>query len=91
MSDTIPTQFTVPIGEFMRVAAQRDALRERLAEVEKDAARLDWLEEGMVSYGDGYTELRECGVTFQWQQSVDCPTFPGLRAAIDVAMQETAP
>lgn len=43
MSDTIPTQFTVPIEEFMRVAAQRDALREQLAMVEgqREAYRAD--------------------------------------------------
>lgn len=56
----------------------------------RDTARLDWLESEVRHYGDGHTEPREAYVGFNWQESRGCEVFPGVRAAIDAAMQAQA-
>ena len=43
MSDTVPTRFTVPLVEYTRLAAKHGALKARLAEAERDAARYRWI------------------------------------------------
>lgn len=65
----------------------------RRAEIEAmraDAGRIEWLETIARHYGDGYTEPHEAAVGFNWQQSKDCQTYPGIRPAIDAAMKEQA-
>lgn len=54
-----------------------------------DAKRIDWLESHMAHYGDGYTEPREASISWPgWQQHTTMePVFPGLRNALDSAME----
>lgn len=54
-----------------------------------DAKRIDWLEDHMAHYGDGYTEPREASISWPgWQQHTPKePVFPGLRNALDAAME----
>jgi hypothetical protein len=53
----------------------------------RDAERLNWLESTMREYGDGYTEPREASIDWiGWQQSPEESHFPGIRKAIDAAM-----
>lgn len=66
-----------------------DALAARLAEAERDAARLNHLEGMTRFYGDGYTEPREWSVGIDWQQTRLDEGIPSLRDVIDAAMRET--
>ena len=54
-----------------------------------DTKRIDWLESNMAHYGDGYTEPREAAISWPgWQQHAPKePNFPGLRIALDAAME----
>lgn len=78
--------FGQPGMSLMEMANRRAEIEEMRA----DAARIDWLETQARHYGDGYTEPREAAVGFNWQQTKDCQTYPGIRPAIDAAMKEQA-
>lgn len=67
-----------------------EELRAEIEQMRGDSARIDWLDTHARHYGDGYTEPREAAVGFNWQQTKDCQTYPGIRPAIDAAMKEHA-
>ena len=66
--------------------AQLTALRARLEESEKDAARLDWLDKTGFEWGHGFCHKGYGEYMYYAHSSCGGYTLPTARAAIDSAM-----